>query len=179
MLWCLHLMELCHTGDCSSYVPEMGEKDAERKQWVYIWRLIHALGQACIFIQERLRAWEQLLVINHLAAGLKCKNRGVLAPVPTFSPNRMPPHNNSNSNNNNNTSVAILSQVATVAQTIRCDSQFTRVEGVWEPWGQRCSSCVVPEDLVNTGTAGYVSLGSAGAATFLLGGENDFHARDA
>ena len=32
-----------------------------------------------------------------------------------------------------------------------------------------CSSCVVREDLANTGTAGHVSLGSAGAATFLLG----------
>ena len=39
-----------------------------------------------------------------------------------------------------------------------------------------CSSCVVPEDLTNTGTASYVSLGSADAATFLLGGESDFHA---
>ena len=39
-----------------------------------------------------------------------------------------------------------------------------------------CSSCVVPEDLANTGTAGYVFLGSAGAATFLLGGVSDFHA---
>ena len=29
--------------------------------------------------------------------------------------------------------VAILAQVAAVAQTIRCDSQFTRVEGVWRP----------------------------------------------
>ena len=30
-------------------------------------------------------------------------------------------------------SVAILAQVATVAQTNRCDSQFTRVEGVLRP----------------------------------------------
>ena len=39
-----------------------------------------------------------------------------------------------------------------------------------------CSSCVVLEDLANTFTAGYVSLGSAGSVTFLLGGESDFHA---
>ena len=39
-----------------------------------------------------------------------------------------------------------------------------------------CSSCVVPEDMANTGTAGYVSLGSAGAATLFLGGEDDFYA---
>ena len=39
-----------------------------------------------------------------------------------------------------------------------------------------CSSCDVPEDLANTGTAGYESLGSADAATFLLGVESDFHA---
>ena len=39
-----------------------------------------------------------------------------------------------------------------------------------------CSSCVVPEDLASIGTAGYVSLGSADDATFLLGGEDDFYA---
>ena len=40
-----------------------------------------------------------------------------------------------------------------------------------------CPSCVVPGDLAKIGgTASYVSLGSADAATLFLGGEDDWDA---
>ena len=54
--------------------------------------------------------------------------------------------------------------MATVAQTIRCDSQFTRVEGFWGLGTMEFSMCFVPGDLANTsGNAGYVSLGNFSA----------------